>query len=282
MAYAFEQFAVMSVSYVQHTLDFFINSMVQCGFRNIEFWGGTPHYCRLDYTSDTEAKIALTDIKHQFDNAGLKVVMYTPETLNYPFSYSSPNPLTRCRTIAFMKDAICDAKILGTHRIFLNSGCAPRDIDRENSWQHLVKSIKEVATYAESQGTELVIEQLQPYESNLITTLPDIQRILSDVNSSALKVCVDVVAMRVADESLEDYFSTFGDAIAHIHFSDTCHYVLGDGDYPLSEFLNTLEKYKYRGHLTLEINDAIYWLDPHDAMQRTVDYLKELLEHQTK
>ena len=63
--------------------------------------------------------------------------------------------------------------------------------------------------------------------------------------------------MEVAHENLEDYYKVLGeDTIQFIHFADgdpSGHYILGD----------------------LEINDSIYWDDPHSSVERSVDYLKK-------
>ena len=47
--------AVMSVQYVQHSFDYYLDSMERCGLRRVDLWGGAPHYCRLDYSSAAEA-----------------------------------------------------------------------------------------------------------------------------------------------------------------------------------------------------------------------------------
>ena len=53
------------------------------------------------------------------------------------------------------------------------------------------------------------------------------------------------------------------------------HYILGDCNYPLKEYIKILEKHNYTGIIDLEINDSIYWDDPHSSVERSVDYLKK-------
>ena len=56
--------------------------------------------------------------------------------------------------------------------------------------------------------------------------------------------------------------------------------ILGDGDYgreKLEGYVRTLEKYDFRNGLDLEINDSIYWEDPHTSIQRSADYLRSFL-----
>ncbi len=272
--------AVMSVQYVQHTFDYYVKSMERCGLKNVDMWGGAPHYCRLDYNSSMEAARAIRELRKKMEDHGLKTVIYTPETLGYPYSYSSDNIALRARTIDFMKAACEDALEFGTNRVFLNTGCYPRDLDRENGLANTIDSFRRLSEYAGKMGITLMLEQLQPYESNLCINIHDMKRIVEAVDSPALNICVDLVAMEVAEETLSQYFECFQDKIQWIHYSDSYHMILGDGVYgkeKLKGYIDTLEKYSYSGCLDLEINDSIYWEDPHNSIQRSVDYLKEIL-----
>lgn len=274
-----EQFGVMSVQYVHYSLKYYLDSMYQCGIRHMDFWGGIPHYCRLDYKNQSEANKKLDEIKKMLDERQMDVAVYTPETLAYPYSFSAPEKEVRERTIEYFDMAMDDALYLGTDKVFLNSGCGLLDCPREESFSRLIDTYKQIAAIAESKGIKLVLEQLQPYESNLVINLQDIQRVLKEVDSDALYVCVDVVAMAVAGENLEEYFESLGkDRIQLIHFADTCHYILGDGELPLKRYIETLEKYDYNGIIDLEINDSIYWDDPHASVLKSVLWLKENLK----
>ena len=217
------------------------------------------------------------------DDLGMRVVIYTPETLGYPFSYSTPDFPLRSRTLDYMKAAMEDALQFGTNRVFLNTGCHSRDLNREEGFLRTADSYRALCDTAERMGVDLILEQLQPYESNLCTTLPDISRMLSLVDSPNLKVCVDLVAMEVAGENLEAYCETFGGKLAWVHYSDSHHLILGDGDFGrerLEGYVRTLERHDYQGCLDLEINDSIYWEDPHTSIDRTCQYLRAFLPEQ--
>lgn len=272
--------AVMSVQYVQYSFPYYVESMKKCGLKNVDMWGGAPHYCRLDYNTGFEAAARISELRSRMEDAGQQVVIYTPETLGYPFSYSAPSFPLRSRTLDFMKYAMEDALAFGTNRVFLNTGCHSRDLSREDGLQRTIDSYRKLCDFAEKMGVNLILEQLQPYESNLCTTLPDVKQILDAVGSPNLKVCVDLVAMEVAKENLEDYFRTFGDKIAWVHYSDSHHLILGDGDFgreKLTGYIQTLEAHDYSGCLDLEINDSIYWEDPHASIARSCEYLRTIL-----
>ena len=270
-----DNFAVMSVQYVHYSLEYYLDSMVKNGLKHVDLWGGIPHYCRLDYPFAEDAKKKIGSIRAMMEERGLDVSVYTPETLAYPYSFSHPEEEVRKRTVDYFSMAMDDALLFGTNKVFLNSGCGLLDLPREESFARLVDTYKKIAAIAEQKGIELVLEQLQPYESNLVLNLQDIKRVLDEVDSPAMYICVDVVAMAVAGEELKDYFEVLGrDRIKLIHFADTCHYILGDGELPLKDYLKILEEYDYDGIVDLEINDSIYWDDPHESIRKSVEWLK--------
>lgn len=117
------QMAVMSVQYVHYTFDYYLDSMHQCGIKNLDLWGGSPHYCRLDYLTSSSAERKLLEMRRKAESLGMKYVMYTPETLGYPYSFSAPEQPIRDRTVDYFDMAMDDALTLGTNRVFMNSGC---------------------------------------------------------------------------------------------------------------------------------------------------------------
>lgn len=56
-----DQVAVMGVQYFHYTLDYYLNSMHRCGVKNLDLWGASPHYCRLDYLTSSAAERKLRE-----------------------------------------------------------------------------------------------------------------------------------------------------------------------------------------------------------------------------
>ncbi len=270
-------FAVMTPSYQQYSFDYALDSIHSIGIRNIDFWGGIPHFYRFDH-SDEEATSFLKEIRKKAEDRGMRFVIYTPETLSYPYSIADPNPKTVQRTIDYFSMCMDDALTLGTDRLFINTGTGLRDLPVSQSMDICIASIRKICENAQARGITMMLEQLQPYESNLCTDIFAMKRIIDAVDSPALKICVDLVAMDVAGESLEQYYETFGeDMIGFIHFSDSHHEVCGTGSLPLKEYIETLEQHNYDSIVDLEINDSIYWEDPHTPHKQTVDYLRKFI-----
>lgn len=276
-----DQIACMSVQYVHYSFEYYLNSMQRLNVRNLDLWGGHPHYCPLDYLTRSESSKRVREIRNMVEANGQKIVIYTPETLNYQYDVSSPSQTVRNRTLDYFDQAIDETLEMGTSRLFINSGCGLLDIPREDSWKWAVESISQICEMANQRGVTMMLEQLQPYESNLLVNLSQMKEMLSAVNSPALKVCIDLVAMEVAGEKLEDYYNELGeDAIGFIHYADgdpSGHYILGDGNAPLKEYLDILASHNFTGYIDLEINDSIYWNDPHTSVKRSVDYLRNVI-----
>ena len=135
--------------------------MKRCGLSKIDMWGGAPHYCRLDYNSSREAGQKIAQLRRAMDDLGMQVVIYTPETLGYPFSYSTPDFPLRSRTLDYMKAAMEDALLFGTNRVFLNTGCHSRDLNREEGFLRTADSYRALCDTAERMGVDLILEQLQ-------------------------------------------------------------------------------------------------------------------------
>lgn len=275
-----QNIAVMSVQYWHYSFDYFLDSMERCQIKNIELWAGAPHYCFDDHQTRGEANRKIAMMRRKIEDRGMKVIMLTPEQLNYPINLAGHEDGYRRKSLDYFFRYMDDALEFGTDRLFVTSGWGLLDEPREDAWKRSVDSMQILCDRAKQTGVKLVLEQLQPYESNLVTTAVDMQRLLAEVGSDALFCCVDIVAMAVAGDMLESFLIPLGNRVNHIHFADgnpSGHYVWGDGNLPMMEYIYTLETHQYSEYLTLEINDSIYWTDPHQSIARTASYLRRFL-----
>ena len=270
----------MSVQYAQYSFDAFLDSMERCGMRNVELWAGAPHFCEEMADSPGEVRRRIRELRRKMEDRGMRVVCLTPEQLNYPVNLASPDPVFRRRSVESFLRHLEYAREFGTERLFVTSGVGMRDRDREECWACARDSLATLARAAGDAGVRLSMEQLQPYESNLATTCADLERMVREVDSPHLECCVDLVAMAVSGEELQDFFDRLPGRIGHVHFADgnpSGHYVLGAGNLPLRDYLRTLEANGYEGSLTREINDSLYVEAPHPALAESVRYLREEL-----
>lgn len=275
-----QNISVMSVQYWHYSFEYFLDSMERCRLKNIELWAGAPHYCFEDYPTRAEADKKIASMRRQIEERGMKVMLLTPEQLNYPINIAGRDAPYRRKSLDYFARSMEDALAFGTDRLFITSGWGLLDEPREVAWKRSVESLQTLCAKAASLGVTLIIEQLQPYESNLLTTCEDMLRMINEVGSPSLQCCVDLVAMAVVKDELQSFFDKLPGRIHHVHFADgnpSGHYVWGDGNLPMMEYVHTLESNGYAEYLTLEINDSIYWNDPHDSIARTAAYLRRYL-----
>ena len=134
-----------------------------------------------------------------------------------------------------------------------------------------MKSLTLLAATAADYGVTIAVETVRPEESKCIITLPELKRLLSDVNHPNVKAGMDTIAMGVAGETPEEWLKTLGKDIVHTHFVDGRpygHLVWGDGLFPLESYLDVLNKYHYEGLISQEITDFRYFEDPAGADAR--------------
>ena len=95
-------------------------------------------------------------------------------------------------------------------KLFINTGTGLRDLPIQTSTDYCIDSLKKICAIAQTKGITMLLEQLQPYESNICHNIEQMKQIIQAVDSKALKICVDLTAMAVANETLDMYFETFG------------------------------------------------------------------------
>lgn len=266
------QIAGMNLSYRYYSFDYFLKSMEKIGLRSIEVWGASPHFYTPDLTSADIAEIARSIRDH-----GLEVICYTPEQCSYPENIAAKNPAARWRSIDFYKRTVDACAELGSPQILMTSGWGYFDEDPADAWKRSAEGLAELAEQARKSGVTIVLEPLRVEETDLVTTLPLLKKMLDEVGSPALKGMLDTSPMYNSGETIADYMELLGDDMRHIHFIDgdpAGHLVWGTGIFPLEQYIRELTQYQYQGYLTLELTAAKYFADPHASMEAAYRYLE--------
>lgn len=184
-AITMQNISVMNVQYWHYSFEYFLDSMERCNLKNIELWAGAPHYCFDDHETRAEASAKIASLRRQIESRGMRVVMLTPEQLNYPINIAGRDSAYRKKSLNYFIRNMQDALEFGTDRLFITSGWSLLDEPREDAWKRSVESLQFLSARAKEYGVTLIIEQLQPYESNLLTTCDDMVRMLHEVGSDA-------------------------------------------------------------------------------------------------
>ncbi|MBM6830242.1 TIM barrel protein [Anaerotignum lactatifermentans] len=255
-----EQVAGMNIHYVNYSLDYFLDTQRKLGFRTIELWCGAPHV-GLDHLGYYEAAA----LKKKIAARDLRVCVVTPENCLYPYQVGAKEAALRERSFAYFRNGILLAEELEVPMMEINSGWGYWNEPREEAWKRSQEMLSRLAEEAAAHGVTLVMENLRPEESQIVTTLEDTKRMIAAVGSPAFKPMADLCAVSVAGETLEDWFLAFGKDLRHMHFIDGDpygHLVWGDGIHHLGKEIAVLNQYGYTGCLGQELTEGKYFADP--------------------
>jgi fructoselysine 3-epimerase len=269
------QVAGMNLHYLQYTLEYFLNSMVKFGVPNIELWGGYPHLYSEDLTL-----LEVARIRKDIERRDLNLVCYTPEQLMYANNIAAKETDIRNRSIDYYLKNIEITAELGTNLMLMTSGWGYYHETKDGAWNNAQESLATLSSKAADMGITLLLEPLQPFESNLITDVKTLKKMIEEVNMTSLKGMLDIVAMAVAGESVHEYFQALGDQLLHIHLIDgtpSGHLACGDGTLPIEQYLTDISEYGYNRYLSLELAASSYYTDPDKAFERALKNLNGIL-----
>jgi fructoselysine 3-epimerase len=255
-----DQVAGMNIHYKNYSLDYFLNAQQSIGFTSIALWGGPPHFW-LDYLTYSDCKM----LRNKIQSMGLNIVGFVAASVLYRFQYCLFEPEYRERSFHYFSNGIKAAAELGSKSLHINSGWGYKTENREEAWKRSKDMLFRLANVAQQEGIVLSMESLRPDETGLVTTLQDAKRMFNEINHPSFKIMVDTNPMGVANETIWQWFETFGQDIVNTHFVDGTpygHLIWGDGTFPLEDMLTCLNTYNFEGYLCQEITDARYFNDP--------------------
>lgn len=269
------QLSGMNCHYIRYSMKYFLDSMAELGFQNIEIWGASPHYFAPYFTTEM-----VRELKREIKSRGLNLICLTPEQVTYPINIAAREDYLRKLSVEDHLKTLEHATELESGKMLLTPGYGNQDEDREEAWKRSADSIARIARRAEELGIVVALEHLSPASSNLINTAQDLKRMVDEIRSPNLKAMFDFGQVNIVGQKVRDYFDLLGDDIVHIHIVDGVpggHLALGDGNIPLEENLADVARYGYKGYMSLEIADRRYFADPKKADRQSIDRFQQLV-----
>ena len=259
-------------------LEDFFKSSKENGYRYVELWTGPQHFF-MDHR-EHESIQKLLDLEEKY---GLKIIGICPEQTNpKPNNMAAKAEAMQERVFNYFKRAIDVAVQVKANQVVVTSGWAFYSEDVKAARSRSIAMLKQISSYAKERGMILAIEALQKDESLLANRVIDLKEIVSEVGTSALKICLDLGAMEAAGETIQDYFDAFGKEVVHVHFVDVkdqvTHLAWGDGDRKMQDDLAGFAKNHYRGLFSVECVNGRYFTDPQKADRQSMEQYRRLIE----
>lgn len=272
-----DQVGSMNICYSRYTFDYFLEGTAKMGFKSFELWAGSPFLCYYDSPSNWTKTIS--EMRKKIDASGLELYCVTGEQVAYFANLATRDKRVRKGSIEYFSNLIRAAAELGSEHYLMSIGQGYYDEPYDNTWNRAIDAAAEVLKVAEKEKVKIIWEVMPTCTTNLINSYDSAKRVCKDLDSEYSGICVDTSAIWYKNETLEKYFSDpeLRKKIYHVHLNDGIDdngwLTWGDGTCDVDVFLNTLAKYDYDRHMTLELGDPTYAADPNGAILRGRNHL---------
>ncbi len=244
-----------------------LNVAVENGFSAFEIFGEFPQ-CVCDEMSNDDRKA----FRRIADGSGVGVAIHAPFN---DCNIASLNPGIRKESIKQVTNAIELCADVGGDVVVVHTGeYLFSEKSRENikqafdlQWGLNIESLAAASKKAEELGINLCLENIGFEPKHMDHNVDDLLKIKAEINSPALKFCLDIGHARLNNE-LPQAIEKLGGDIRHIHFTDNFgefddHFVIGEGDFDYSPHLDFFKSFEHI--MTLEVIDI--GTDPEKAMK---------------
>lgn len=261
----------------------------------------TPYFGRLKEMGFDGVEISLfgarfEDLKNTFRAAaaeGLEIICGTgiaPET-----DVSSKDPAVRKAGIEYLCSAVDLAAEGGA--MFINGVLyAPwqsfgHGEPLEERWKRSADSLQKVGRHAAAKGLGLNCEVLNRFEGDMLNTLEEGSRFVSQIGLPGIRVLADTFHMNIEENDICEAIKENIDSIGCIHICENNRGIPGTGHLPWEKFISALRQVNYQGYLDLEcfveagtqVGDALgirrgTGTAPLEEAEKGAAYIRELLQ----
>jgi len=146
--------------------------------------------------------------------------------------------------------------------------------DRQATEARLAAAFEPLVRAAEREGVALIIEPINRYETDLLTTIAETVAFIDRIGAGPLGILADTFHMNIEEVSIEQSLHAAGERLRHVHTADSNRRAPGWGHLDFAAVLATLRAMSYRGWLSAEI---LPLPDPQAAARQTITHLRSLV-----
>lgn len=271
------KWGLFTSGYQRSSLEQAFEDACRFGYDYIELWGGFPHA----YVEDLKTK-GTAQICALIDKYNMPVSCFTPEHNGYPYNYMMGDENQWERSMQYLEAAISLTAQMGAPYMLFSAGHAGYETPETEVFCRLVRSMERLVKRAERENVTLILEPLTVYESNVITSVRDLERALSAVPSDHLAGMVDLAVPFTTGEPAAEYVRRLGKRFGYLHVIDNdgvsdSHILPGDGNIPLGPVLKEIRKAGYDGMAAIELVTG-YLKEPSVYAGVAIERIRQMLE----
>lgn len=181
-------------------------------------------------------------------------------------AFSLIDAAERERYIAFVKESMAVAKILGCRALVLHSNALGEngvvlkrydELSVEERMENMIGTLKILAPLAEKEDIVLVLEALNTHVDHpgyFLCHTEDAVKVVNAVGSSHVKILYDIYHMQIMEGNLMNTIARYIDLIGHIHVADVPgRHEPGTGEINYGNIMRILESLNYQGAVGFEL-----------------------------
>ena len=174
--------------------------------------------------------------------------------LLHKLSLTDQDSSRRAKAVEFVAGLIDAAAEFGAPCVIGSiQGKASEGMDPAEARQLLVAPIEELSARAHERGTDLLIEPLNRYESNVLNTLEQGVRFIGDLSAGNVKLLADLFHMNIEERCIPDAIMRATEHVGHVHFADSNRQAVGFGHTDFVPIMDSLRHIGYSGYLSAEV-----------------------------
>ncbi len=265
--------AVSNKHYRYYTFEHFLETQKRLGFRHIELWGGTPHVWIDAYEADSGA-----EMKKVVSGYGLEIAAFMPEFSSFRYSLGISDRAGHRRSMEYLKRCAHYAAQLETDYMLLELNGYRMDGDFARQWDSLLKTMGHIGTIAAKEGIKAAVFTDLYDGTNLLNSIERLRSCLNTVNHPGICPALNLSAMYMGAETMEDWMNTWKEKLAYVHIVDYDGDTFsGDGkvdDNSLLETLKRLDTYPYCDRVGVVLENRACFVRPEMWDEKTASYFK--------
>jgi D-psicose/D-tagatose/L-ribulose 3-epimerase len=160
-------------------------------------------------------------------------------------------------------------------KVVFGSGAArtiPSGVDRAVAEARFADVLRETRDIAARYGVVVLLEPLNAGETNLLHTIEECAEFLDSHGIEDVPIVADLYHIMLEGEPLSTV-TALGARVGHAHIADTGRTPPGQGDWPLSQFLQSLTAGGYSGNVSIECR----WSDIATELGPALAHLRNLV-----
>ena len=255
-----EQLCYLNCHYSNYSVDYFLDTMAMLDVPYVELVTGLQGLW-LDHKGYCDVR----ELGRKLKERDLKAKIITPQNCTTMYQYAAPEKELFDLSYQYFANGMRMGAELGCSLMEVNPGWGYWNEAPEDSQKRCVDMFQRLCLLAEEVDMTLVCESLRPQETLHGDTIQRVRQIFNAVDSERFKNMIDLTAMSVAKETIQQWFDAFGRNILHIHFQDRSpmgHLIWGDGNESLEADLRALKENGFSGLISSEITDERYAENP--------------------